>query len=347
MDAGTVDGVTGDGAGEATVGSGRDPLLVAGPPGVTRGLDRLQSQGEIDVPVRAVEVDGGATVPGSGAGIRVLWRRGHVPHNWLEDAVASLPDLEWVHSDFVGVDTVPLDELTRRGIVFTNGVGNFSRPMAEWVVLGMLVAAKQLPHFVRQSDAGAWDPSPHLTELDGAVALFLGLGSVATTAAPMAAAFGVEVRGVARSPRSGPPPGVARLVPAQEWRRHLGEADFVVCALPLTAETAGMIDAEALAAMRPSAWLINVARGAIIDEQALVSALDRGAIGGAVLDAFTQEPLPAGHPLWGRPNVLVVPHHTWSSPRSAAREDSLFARQLRLWAGGRPLDNRVDVAAGY
>lgn len=331
-------------------------IVVAGPPGIERTLATLRDTGRLQVPVRPVilgrgrhgepgEPDG----PGEPAteGIKILWRHERASGAWVRDAIEALGDLEWLHSDFVGIDSLPLPDLIRRQVVVTNGTGNYSLPMAEWVILAMLGAVKHLPDFVRQSDAGSWDPNHQLGELDGSVALFLGLGSVGALAAPMAAAMGVEVRAVTRSLRQSPPPGVACMVASEDWRSHLPEADFVLCALPLTRETAGMIDAEALAAMKPTAWLINVARGELIDEPALVEALDRGKIGGAILDTFVEEPLPPGHPLWGRPNVVVIPHHTWSSPRVAARMGELFATQLLAWIEGRPLLNQVDLVAGY
>lgn len=326
------------------------PVAVAGPPRIERALERLRQSGQLRLPVRALPLGPeGPLGSGPAAGVQILWRhgRGGGDPTWTRAAIEALPDLAWVHSDFVGIDTLPVDLLAQRHVVVTNGLGNYSRPMAEWVVLAMLAAAKHLPDFVRRSDAGTWEGAPQLDELDGAVALFLGLGSVGALAAAMAQAFGVEVRAVTRSPRPAPPPGVASLIAAHDWRSQLGAADFVVCALPLTPQTRGMVDAAALAAMKASAWLINVARGAIIDEAALVAALDHGQIGGAVLDAFAHEPLPPGHPLWGRPNVLVVPHHTWSSPKVAQRIDALFADQLLAWARGEQLANRVDVVAGY
>lgn len=332
--------------------SGSEPIAIAGPPGVEEAVAHLVDTGRIHVAVRAVTLDpeGDPGAPGSGAnieGVRILWRQGRASGSWAHRAVDALGELAWLHSDFVGIDTLPVAELARRGVVVTNGTGSYSRPMAEWVVLAMLSATKELPVFVRRSDAGIWEPSPELAELEGSVALFLGLGSVGSLAAPMAAALGVEVRGVARSARPAPPPGVDRLVPAAGWRSQLGAADFVVCALPLTPQTAGMLDAEAFRAMKPTAWLINVARGELVDEAALVRALDKGEIGGAVLDAYVEEPLPTGHPLWGRPNVIVVPHHTWSSSRVLGRMGDLFASQLHAWVEGRPLRNQVDLVAGY
>jgi phosphoglycerate dehydrogenase-like enzyme len=247
----------------------------------------------------------------------------------------------------VGADRLPLDELASRGLVLTNGGDNFARPMAEWVMLAVLAAAKHFPEFVRRSDAGRWDPSPALlAELEGAVLLLLGFGAVGRQAAEMARPFGMDVRAVARTPRE-PPAGVSRLVTGAAWRDELPQADYVVCAMPLTRQTRGMVDAAALAAMKPTAWLVNVARGALVDEEALVGALDAGRLGGAVLDAFTTEPLPEDHPLWRRPNVVVVPHHTWSSPRAAERAARLFAAELARFAAGQPLQNRVDPDAGY
>ncbi len=348
---------------------------MAGPPGVERTLAELASSGRLWVPGGAVILGaggaGGAGVGAGGAaeageaggageagvegvagesgveGVQVLWRHERASAAWVEHAVQALPDLAWLHSDFVGIDSLPLAELARRGVLITNGAGNYSQPMAEWVILAMLAAAKHLPHFVRQSEARIWDTSHQLGDLYGSVALFLGLGSVGALAAPMAAAMGVEVRGVTRSGRAKLPPGVSSLVAASDWRSQLPEADFVVCALPLTPETAGMIDATALEAMKPTSWLINLARGELIDEQALVHALDRGEVGGAVLDTFEVEPLPPEHPLWGRPNVIVIPHHTWSSPQVPGRMAGLFADQLLAWTQGRELANQVDLSAGY
>lgn len=325
-----------------------EPIAVAAAPQVQKALDRLQAGGRLRVPVRLVGLDDdGRAGPERAAGVRVLWRRGLNPDDWFANALATLPTLEWVHSDMVGADRLPLDELAARGLVVTNGGGNFARPMAEWVMLSLLAAAKRFPDFVRRSDAGRWDPSPSfLAELEGAVLLLLGFGEVGRQVAEMARPFDMDVRAVARTPHE-PPAGVTRLVSGPAWRDELPEADYVVLGMPLTSQTEGMVDAAALAAMKPAAWLVNVARGALVDEQALVAALDAGRLGGAVLDAFTTEPLPAGHPLWGRENVVVVPHHTWSSPRSAERAERLFAAELDRYAAGRPLEHQVDLRAGY
>jgi phosphoglycerate dehydrogenase-like enzyme len=325
-----------------------EPIALAAAPQVQKTLDRLEADGRLRVPVKLVGLDDdGRADPERAAGVRVLWRRGINPEDWFANALATLPELAWVHSDMVGADRLPLDELAARGLVMTNGGGNFARPMAEWVMLSVLAAAKRFPEFVRRSDAGRWDPSPFfLAELEGAVLLLLGFGEVGRQVAEMARPFGMDVRAVVRTPRE-PPPGVTRVVTGPAWRDELPEADYVVLGMPLTRETRGMIDAAALAAMKPTAWLVNVARGALVDERALVDALDAGRLGGALLDAFTTEPLPEGHPLWRRENVVVVPHHTWSSPRSAERAARLFAAELARFAAGQPLENQIDLHAGY
>lgn len=310
-------------------------------------LSRLEREGRLPSAVRPVLVDLGAVEASKTRGVEILWRTGLASPAWLVHATDQLADLAWIHSDFVGVDNLPLAELAERGITLTNGAGNYSRPMAEWVLLAMLSAAKDLPRSVRRSDAGVWDTGQELAELAGANLLLLGLGSVGRLVASMAAPFGLRVTAAVRSPRDDLPTGVERLAVGEAWRAELAPADFVVCALPLTPATEAMIDKTALEAMKPTAWLVNVARGGLVDEDALVDALDQGLIGGALIDAFVEEPLPPGHPLWGRDNVIVIPHYTWSSPRTWERIDHLFAEQLTRWVGGVPLANVVDPAAGY
>lgn len=275
-----------------------------------------------------------------------LWCHGRFDAAFVDAALARLPRLRWIHSDFVGVDSFPLATLARRGITLTNGAGNFARPMAEWVMLALLQAAKRFPLYLRRSLSATWDPSDVLDELDGAVLLLLGLGDVNRLVVEMARPFGLRVRAWARRPRPAPD-GVERLLTGEAWRDELGEADYVVLGLPLTPETAGLINAEALARFKRGAWLINLARGGLVDEAALVAALDAGQLAGALLDAFATEPLPASSPLWGRDDVIVVPHHTWSSPRVAERMIARFRTELTRVLHGQPPVRPVDYDAGY
>lgn len=321
-----------------------DALAVAAPPAAARALAQLDH--DVGRPLRHVVVVDAAVAAEEAAGVEVLWRY-HLTADQLNAVAARLPALRWVHSDYVGVDGIDLAALARRNITLTNGGDVMARPMAEWVVLAVLAGAKDLPRLVRQSDAGVWDVGPPARTLHDAVVLLLGLGAVGQLAARWLHTLGAEVRAAVRRPRPQLPPGVSTLVTGDAWRRHLPDADVVICAVPLTAATATMLDADAFAAMKPGAWLVNVARGGIVDEAALLDALDAGTLGGAVLDAFVEEPLPPGHPLWGRPDVLVLPHATWSSPDLSGRLAARFAEKLRRFAARQPLPDVVDLAAGY
>lgn len=306
---------------------GSTPVLaVAAPPAAARVLDRLDGVADRvgDRLLRQVVVVDAAVAEEEAADVEVLWRY-HLPADQLNAVAAHLPALRWVHSDYVGVDGIDLPALARRHITLTNGGDVMARPMAEWVVLAVLAGAKDLPRLVRQSDAGIWDVGPPARTLQGAVALLLGLGAVGQLAAPWLHALGMEVRAAVRHPRPQLPAGVSTLVTGGDWRQHLPDADAVICALPLTAQTANLLDTDAFAAMKPGAWLVNVARGGIVDEAALAPA----------------------HPLWRRPNVVVLPHATWSSPDLSGRLAARFVDKLRCFAAGRPLPDVVDLAAGY
>jgi phosphoglycerate dehydrogenase-like enzyme len=175
--------------------------------------------------------------------------------------------------------------------------------------------------------------------------LIVGVGGIGQAIAERAAAFGMRVYGSRRTPR--PTPGIELVVGADGWRELLPAADYIVVAAPLTAETRGMIDAAALAAMKPTAYLINIARGAVLDEPALLAALRAGRLAGAALDTFEPEPLPADSALWAMPNVTITPHATAHSPRMHARQLALYVENLVRFRDGQPLLNVVDKAAGY
>jgi phosphoglycerate dehydrogenase-like enzyme len=309
---------------------------------VTRALAR-------SVTIRHVAV--GEEIPDMEAAesTEILWRY-HLPAGETASVVERMPRLRWIHSDYVGVEDLPMGLLRDRGILLSNGAGISARPMAEWIVLAMLAAAKQLPRFVRQSDAHLWDIGAPLAGLAGRTVVLLGLGAVGTEAARLLEPFGMTVVGCVRRPRPSAvplPPGVTRLAVGEAWRNELAATDFVVCALPLTTATAHILDADAIGAMAPGTWVVNVARGGLIDDEALLGALDRGHLAGAVLDAFEQEPLPSEHALWGRPDVLVLPHATWSSSNTMDDFKTRFAMQLGRWLAGEEPADLVDLGAGY
>jgi phosphoglycerate dehydrogenase-like enzyme len=263
----------------------------------------------------------------------------------LERVLAAAPSLRWMHTPSAGVDRVLTPTVLARDITLTNSAGVHAIPIAEFVLGFMLAHAKQMDAYRAAQGQARWDRSPEPRELYESTLLIMGIGGIGQAIAERAAAFGMRVYGSRRTPQ--PMPGVARVVGGAGWRELLPEADYIVVATPLTPETRGMIDAAAFAAMKPTAYLINIARGAVIDEPALIAATRGGQIGGAALDTFEQEPLPSESPLWGLPNVTITPHATANSPRMRERQIALFVENLARFRDGQPLINVVDKSAGY
>jgi phosphoglycerate dehydrogenase-like enzyme len=216
----------------------------------------------------------------------------------------------------------------------------------------MLAMARNFPDSVRQQDhaqwaqQALWDLPQHLTELNGRLLLIIGFGSIGKELARRARAFDMRVWGVSRSGK-GDSALAERILPVSELAAALPLVDFVVIAAPETAETRHLIGAEEIALMKPGARLINVARGSLLDETALLRALEGGKLGGAALDVAASEPLPPESPLWKAPNLLITPHTSAISDRLWERETSLLMELLDRWFDGRELLNRVDFSRGY
>lgn len=253
--------------------------------------------------------------------------------------------LGWVHYNSTGVEHMRLNEFRERGVILTNGAGLYAHPIAEHVIMCMLAARLNLLGLVRAQAALRWDPEAESEqELQGSVALILGYGALGRAVGDRAQALGVTVLGARRRGDEPIEDGVST---GDAWRARLPEADFVVLTLPATPETRGILGEPELASMKPGAWLINVARGSLVDEEALVDALSSGRLGGAALDAFQNEPLPPAHPFWKLPNVLLSPHSSWRSSRLDEREVALFSENLQRFIDGEGLRNVVDLDAGY
>jgi phosphoglycerate dehydrogenase-like enzyme len=265
-------------------------------------------------------------------------------YDWADmvAVINAAPQLKWLNSIYAGIDWMPIDRLRKQGTVITNGAGINAITIAEWVVMGMLTVAKGYREIVRAGDRREWLPMPQGTmELADTKALILGAGAIGGLIAARLAAFDVAVTTVRREP------GAGDLGPDQ-WRERLGEFDWVILAVPATAETEKMIGVAELAAMKSSVTLINIARGAVVDQDALVAALSAKSIGAAFLDVTTPEPLPADHPLWALPNAHITMHLSGASQskmfvRGAAR----FLENLERWHRGEPLTHAVDLALGY
>jgi phosphoglycerate dehydrogenase-like enzyme len=260
--------------------------------------------------------------------------------------------LKWIHSTAAGVAQLMYPELRDSGITVTNPSGIFSVPMAEHTIGLLLALARNFPDSVRGQDRCTWvqqelwDKPQHLTELNGQVLLIVGFGSIGREVARRARAFDLRVWGVTRS---GQGDGVLaeKIVPAADLNAVLPEADYVLLAAPETSETKHLIGGAELARMKPGARLINVGRGSLLDEVALVRALESGHLGGAALDVTQAEPLPPESPLWKAPNLFLTPHTSAVSDRLWYRETALLLDLLELWFAGKELFNRVNFAKGY
>ncbi len=263
----------------------------------------------------------------------------------LRDAWSAADRLRWVHWCGAGVDAVLFPELVRSEVVLTNSRGIFDRPMAEYV-LGLIIAlAKGFPETLARQARGEW--AHRMSErLQGRRVLVIGVGSIGREFARVFTAFGLEVEGVGRRGRRDDP-DFPVIHPVSELDRHLPGADFVVVVVPLTADTAGLLGAAELALMKPSARLINVARGAVVDETALISALESGQIAGAALDVFESEPLPPQSPIWSMANVIVSPHMSGDFFGYEEALAECFLENFERYRDGRPLRNVVDKVGGF
>jgi phosphoglycerate dehydrogenase-like enzyme len=289
--------------------------------------------------------------------------RGWLSSDAFDRLLARAPHLAWVHSATSGVERALTPASRERGLVVTNARGVFSRPIAEYVLMMILAVSRRLPQLLELQRERTWQPLEGAELRDVTVGI-VGLGSIGRAVGALATAFGCRVVGIRRRPASeGEEAGdgdaqdggdrsfgevmLDRVGGPETLPELLGESDFIVLAAPLTAETEEMINGETLAMVKPGAWLINVARGRLIDERALLRALRDGPLGGAVLDTFRDEPLPPMSSFYDLPNVIVTPHTAWSSGRVLDRSVELFCDNLRRFAKGEPLLNVVDPAAGY
>ena len=261
-------------------------------------------------------------------------------------------ELKWIHSTAAGVAQLMYPELRQSGITVTNASGIFSVPMAEHTMGLILAMARNFPDSVRYQDQSKWsvqdlwDKPQHLTEINGSVLLIVGYGSIGRELARRAKAFDMRVWGVTRSGK-GDSTHAEEILPVSQLNEALPHADYVVISAPETSETKHLIGAGQIARMKRGARLINAARGSLLDETALLSALESGALGGAALDVTTSEPLPAQSPLWRAPNLFITPHTSAISERLWLRETELFLKLLDEWFGGKQLSNRVDFSRGY
>jgi phosphoglycerate dehydrogenase-like enzyme len=263
----------------------------------------------------------------------------------LRDAWPAADSLEWVHVTAAGVDSLLFDGLRDSPVVVSNARGVFDRPIAEYVAATVLAHDKRLHESKRLQRDGVWRHR-EVVRTEGSEALVVGTGSIGQACARLLRALGVEVTGAGRTARDDDP-DFGTVLSTDGLAEHLGRFDHVVLIAPLTEQTRGLVGAEELAAMKPSAHLVNVGRGPLVDEPALVSALRRGEIAAASLDVFETEPLPEDHPLWSMEQAHVSAHMCgdvvgWRDALADQFEDN-----LRRWVRGEPPANLVDKRTGY
>lgn len=263
-----------------------------------------------------------------------------------QDLRARAPKLRWIQWPMAGIDFLKeTDVWSDPSVVVTSAAGINARPVAEYVLMAMLALAKGVPRMLASKAGKRWDRFT-LGQMRGKTVGIVGFGSIGGEVAHLAQAFGMKLLATKRhvDPEGETPEWV---VPPTQLDRLLRESDFVVLTVPATPETVGMIGRRELGLMRPTAVLVNVSRGDVVDEGALVEALREGRLAGAALDVFQEEPLPPGNPLWTMPNVLISAHMAGLFEDYDARVVDLFIANLRHYLAGHRLLNQVDRREGY
>ncbi|HEY8134471.1 MAG TPA: D-2-hydroxyacid dehydrogenase [Candidatus Limnocylindrales bacterium] len=297
---------------------------------------------------RLVPVSLEGLADGDLADIEVLLR-GPLPAGVFDRLLSRTPNLKWVHSATAGVERVLTPAALERGLAITNARGVFSDPIAEYVLMAVLAVSRRLPQLLELQSERTWQPLEGREMSDLTIGV-VGLGSIGRRVAELGVKFGCRViairRGTGGESAEGVE-GIAEVLTPDHLPELMAQSDFVVLALPLTSDTQDLFNDAMFATAKPGGWLINVARGALVDERALVRAVREGRMGGAVLDAFREEPLPSDSELYSTPNIIVTPHTSWSSGRVLDRSIELFCDNLGRFARGEPLLNLVDPGAGY
>ncbi|EXX84677.1 2-hydroxyacid dehydrogenase [Paenibacillus darwinianus] len=280
-----------------------------------------------------------------------LYKEAEIVCGWNGDAAREClaPDsrLRWVQTWSAGVDKLPLARLAAKGALLTGASGVHPAPMSETVFALMLGLTRGIHRAVRAQTNGRWDRPAVLPEMHGKTAVIVGAGKIGQEVARLAQAFSMTTLGVRRSGE--PAPSFDRMLTSERLDEALSQADYVINILPLTDETRHLFDEGRFAHMRSSAYFINAGRGETVRTEALVDALRNGAIAGAGLDVFEQEPLPEDHPLWSLDNVILTPHTGGSTASVKERVAAIFLANLPFYLSGEThaLLNLIDYSRGY
>ncbi len=258
-------------------------------------------------------------------------------------AVRKGPNIQWLHVFNIGVDHPIYTEMLERGVRVTTSAGTTAQPISQTALTGMLMLSRGFPHWMSAQAGRRWAPvrlqdSPR--DLPGQTVLVYGMGGIGTEFARLAKALGMKVIGVRRSPRKADDP-VDEMHTPDQIDQLLPRADWLMLCSPLTAQTRKLMSAQRLALLPKGAYVLNVSRGEVVDEAAMIDALNSGHLAGAYLDVFEQEPLPTESPLWDMTNVIITPHNSTSSDGNERRVFDCFLHILEQWASKAPLTNEV------
>ncbi|MDP6607096.1 MAG: D-2-hydroxyacid dehydrogenase [Dehalococcoidia bacterium] len=261
-------------------------------------------------------------------------------------ATRRAPNLKWMQVGHAGTDAAVFGEVVKNGAQLSNASGSAAEPIAQTAIGGLLALARGFVPWGEAQRAREWRPleAPQIpSDLSSQTMVVLGVGAIGSHIARLGQALGLHVVGVRRSPRVDGDP-VDEMTTPDRLHEVLPRADWLALTVPLTEQTRGIIGVEALALLPAGAHILNVARGPVIDEGAMIEALRSGSLGGAYLDVFETEPLPEDSALWDLPNVIVSPHNSANSRGNAARSLAIFVRNLEHWARGEPLEQEVTAA---
>jgi phosphoglycerate dehydrogenase-like enzyme len=268
------------------------------------------------------------------------------PREPFREIFLACPRVRWVHSRSAGLDRILFPELVQSPVPLTNGTGVFSQSLGEFALAAMLYFAKDFRRMLRNQEAGQWEEFD-VEEIAGQTLGIVGYGDIGRAVASRARAMGMRVLALKRHAPSAPDPLIARFYGLDELNLMLAESDFVVVSTPLTPETHHMIGDAAFAAMKPNAVIINIGRGPVIDQEAMVRALSQGKIKGAGLDVFEQEPIPPGDPIYKLPNVLISPHCADQTKDWLNQAMQFFLKQYDRFSNNQLLENIVEKHLGY
>ncbi|QJB70608.1 D-2-hydroxyacid dehydrogenase [Parasphingorhabdus halotolerans] len=262
----------------------------------------------------------------------------------MAEIIAAATNLKWLNSIYAGVEHFPLEQLKSQNTLLTNGAGLNSAPIAEFAIMMMLSAAKRMDLIVDSQRKNEWlEHPPGTTEIADSKALIIGYGGIGQQISKQLSGFDVDITAVRRTASDDP-----NVIGLDAWRERLGEFDWVFVSAPATSDTQKMLGEKEFAAMKTSAWLINVARGSLVDQEALVDALNNKTIGGAALDVTDPEPLPKDHPLWDAPNCMITMHKSGNAQtRMFERAAARFVENLKRYRAGKDMIAVADFDRGY